>query len=873
MMKRLLVLALLLWATPSFAGVARFIDYGLATGSNDGTSWANAYRTCGRVDSLIAAGTIVAGDTIVFKPNDTLYDCSISLPARAGNPQVWTLFCDSTFYANKTGAHYSRYSCGPNAPVLYGGHRVTDDATDPSNAWIQHSGNIYKARWKEKTYTWQFSQGSFVCPLIQNHDSMLVMHEGSVADISAKGECYYDDTKDTIYVWMLGPGAGGGDPDGTPFILSRASVFHQTDDESTTRGWGSVPGTCCAPPWGAASRIKISGLDLRGGSPAVIYQNGASARMDSSIIQHCHLSRGSGQWGQNGSVILSDGVGSLTSKNNQVLACSLGWGGTRTNSGSSSWPSGMFTHGGAITLYTQEQFKADSCYFYGWAEFGLDYKMDGGAATSYRQNRCTYSIFNPNPGSPSWSRHALRMAVKQLRDSVYGCIFVDGDHNIFYQADGQQSGGAVSNDSSFVGFNTFYNTGDFAYVGEFLAARCGVGHKIMYNVIHDYRPGAGFNDDIGVFAHNNYPTDGVCVDVFGVIDSNAYYDPTSNFTFDKASYGNSQTITQWRSAPSFDVNSIISGSGLLTDPANGDYSPTAAVPTVNITFGGRTWTRYGAIQGASAIDTCPTVTRDAILNGAIVTDLTPNYQFDISDLNSDSVYYKLLQDSVSPPTTVRFSGTVATPINNITLTERALSDRKTYYWRIVYADTIDQSGGDANASCVETTSVFTYFTDTVKCPVVTQVTPTNGGTVTATSTNLTANFQTDGFSNLIIRLFGEPSDPTPDVLLITDTLTADSTGWTYNWTGLTNGLTYYWQIIATDPDCADTNSIFNFAVAITGNAPPTRLDGVIINGTRIGKINEWEQPQWGREAYWMGHWDAVERRAHPGLTFVLANPR
>jgi len=198
------------------------------------------------------------------------------------------------------------------------------------------------------------------------------------------------------------------------------------------------------------------------------------------------------------------------------------------------------------------------------------------------------------------------MAVKQNHDSVYGCIFVDGDHSIFYQADGQQSGGAVSNDTSFVGNNTFYNTGDFFYVGEFLNERCGLDHTIKYNVIHDYRPGAGFDGDVGGFGIGNYPTDPECVPVFGVVDSNAYHDPDSSPTFDKPGTGSGISITQWRASPSFDVNSVVSGSALLTDPANGDYSPTASVPAMSLTYGGRTWTKWGAVQESESPPVLPT---------------------------------------------------------------------------------------------------------------------------------------------------------------------------------------------------------------------------------------------------------------------------
>jgi len=534
---------------------------------------------------------------------------------------------------------------------------------------------------------------------------MLVLFETSAADVNAKGESYYDDSKDTIYVWMLGSGTGGGDPDGTPFILSRAAVFQMMDDESTTYGWGSVPGICCAPGALAASHIKITGLDLRGGQPAVIYQNGGPQRMDSSIVQHCHISRGSGEWGENGSVIMSDGVGSRKSQWNQVLACSLGWGGTRPQTGSGSWPGSMFTHGGAITLYTQEHFHVDSCYFYGWAEFGVDYKMDGGAATEYRGNCVTYSIFNPNPGSPSWSRHALRMAVKQNYDSVYGCIFVDGDQNIFLQADGQQSGGAVPNDNSFIANNTFYNTGDFFYVGEFLAARCGTGHQIKYNIIQDYRPGAGFNGDVGGFAVNNYPVDPECVGVFGVVDFNAYYDPSDPFRWDKAGTGSGLTITQWRASPSFDVNSTISSSSLLTDPAGGDFSPTAAAPSVpaNTTHGGRTWTRYGALQGAAG-NICASIVMNLPTQSDTIAAYSATLDADFNDASGESLIVDLFFEAGDVTPDIEIADTVLTADDDWVYQVTGLTEDFDYYRQYRAIDT---------ASCTTWSAIFRFVVDSI----------------------------------------------------------------------------------------------------------------------------------------------------------------
>jgi disulfide oxidoreductase YuzD len=530
---------------------------------------------------------------------------------------------------------------------------------------------------------------------------MLVVLPSSVADVNAAGECYYDDTKDSIYVWKF----GGGDPDasgGTPFILSRAAVFQQIDDESTTFGWGSVPGICCATPKGGAKRIKITGLDLRGGQPGVIFQNNAAV-MDSSVLQHCHLSRGMYTWGQNGSVVFSDGVSATNGQYNGLVACSLGWGGTRPQTGSASWPGGMFTHGGAVTLYRQEHFHVDSCYFYGWAEFGVDYKMDGGAATEYRGNVVRYSIFNPNPESPQWERHALRMSVKQKKDSVYGCIFVDGDRNIFLQADGQQSGGAVLNDSSFICNNTFYNIGSFLYVGEFLAARCGVGHTVKWNLIHDYRPGAGFGGDIGVFSNNNYPTDQACVDVFGVIDYNVYYDPSSAFTFDKSDYGQGMSIAQWRTTPAFDVNSTVSSSSLLVDPAGGDYSPTSAVPSMNVNYAGKNWTRYGALQAAAG-NICASVTVNLPTQNDTIAAYSATLDADFNDASGEQLVVDLFFEAGDVTPDIEIADTVLTADDDWVYGVTGLVEDFDYYRQYRVIDT---------AACTTWSAIYKFVVDSI----------------------------------------------------------------------------------------------------------------------------------------------------------------
>ena len=118
------------------------------------------------------------------------------------------------------------------------------------------------------------------------------------------------------------------------------------------------------------------------------------------------------------------------------------------------------------------------------------------------------------------------------------------------------------------------------------------------------------------------------------------------------------------------------------------------------------------------------------------------------------------------------------------------------------------------------------------CPTVTLAGPGDDTTIAQTQIDLEANFTTDGAGDdIIVTLYGEKSDATPDVLLFTDTLTADSAGWTYNWASLTEDSTYYWQIIATDTSCADTSPVRSFLV--DSIPPPTALVPSIGAGTNF----------------------------------------
>jgi hypothetical protein len=121
---------------------------------------------------------------------------------------------------------------------------------------------------------------------------------------------------------------------------------------------------------------------------------------------------------------------------------------------------------------------------------------------------------------------------------------------------------------------------------------------------------------------------------------------------------------------------------------------------------------------------------------------------------------------------------------------------------------------------------------------------------------MVADFTLDGGgvdSQLIVKLLGSTTSP-PTTVLFTDTLVADSTGWDeFTWTGLDEDTTYYWRVVATDADCADTTATWSFTV---DSIPPVTADsaatirGGYYKGIKIGDIEDGESR---REETGAGH--------------------
>lgn len=803
----MLIVLTLGWLPTARGGDAFFI-YSGGSDANTGKSWAQALLTPEVADD--SCGT---GDTLVFKPNDTLYDCSFDWPPRTDARYV-TLFCDSTYYENADGDHYSPYGPGANPPVLYGGHDVVDDAGDPENAWTQYSGNVYTADWTEVVVSTYSGGGSGVYVGVQNHDSMLFC-VSSIGGVDEAGKYYYDDGGDVVYAWKY----GGGDPDGTPMVFSRAAVF----DHRIVGGDS------------ASHSLLVTGLDIRAGTPGTVFWKD-DPMPDYCTIQHSHISRSGNQNGENPANIAAMNWMNGKGTYNTVRACSLGWAADQGSSGTPLTGS-MFSHGGSMTLYSQEHFTAESCFVYGWSQSGIDFKCDGdyGFRWPFVGNVIKFCVFKiPTPGY-RWGRYASRTGVAQKQDSIYGNIYVGAgvavDHHSY-----STHMGANYDELTFVANNTFYDCQTAMWVEKQRIAACRDGNVWMYNIIEDWDPTMGFNSGDVMGWDNSgsaYHADSACiVDSGWTSNYNAFHDSIDAFTFSGIS-GDPLSVAQWRDeTPYPDSQSQFSSTGgehLLTDPANGDYSPTSFVPSMSMEYGGRTWTKYGALQPSDCPNVVLTGPADEETVEAWQVDLVCNITLDTDD-DSVIVYFIGERGDASPEDTIRQDTLLVDSVGH-TYNWSGLTEDSTYYWKVIVADT----------SCEITSAIRQFTVDSLPpvetCPSVALVTPVDDSTIEATSIELICDITLDGATDsAIVYFIGERGNPTPGDTIREDTLLIDSTGHLYNWSGLTEDSTYYWKVIVADTSCADTSAIRKFLIDAIPEATAYEIKGIgIIRGVGVIK--------------------------------------
>ena len=502
--------------------------------------------------------TIAKGDSVFFGTG-TWYGYPILPPSGTGT--AWTVYsCSTHTVATK------------NNPQIRSGDLIT--------GWTQYSGNVYRASWNA---TGGYSDGGNVnaCQtMVQVDADEMLVSVGSIANVNQVGEFYYDQPNDYIYAWAW----GGGDPDQYTLYASVKPVVWLRD--------------------GNKRNIEFFGLDLQGGKQGVVLWD-SGINTDNVRFIHCHVAKAGHLNHENPAAFFSEAnYGIVQYDSTLIRACSLGYAIQENPSG---W-SDATGHGGATDFYSTSNSVVESCYVYGYSANGIAFKFTSeGVIIRYNYIDGTYN------------RKGITLYRDYCDAEVYGNILVNGFSSVAMDIGAKDDGDTYGAHNVKIYNNTLVNYDELGLMlGNFdwespviFSGDCQIKYNLFWGYTHDGSNGDYADIDIGY--HPWCTAYGDTVD----IDSNAYYSSTDAFA---ANCNNTaRTWSTWRSACGEDPNGR--NYNYQLNPSTFALPETTSL-IMNRTYGGRTWTRYGAVQSSQPDTTDPVITNvratDIVTTGAII---------------------------------------------------------------------------------------------------------------------------------------------------------------------------------------------------------------------------------------------------------------
>lgn len=537
---------------------------------NTGLSWEQSWTSISKVNS-----TVVAGDTVFFGSGNW-YNVRINVPSGG------TSSTDRTAYMCSTGtvetAHLTK---------LYGGEVVAAtftvyDTTGAEWIWKAHYNPVGSNRdaWWGRTdiITTVVEDGVLLRPrrVLKSGDAWIYSDPlGSDGNfyVSQAGDFYHNAINDTLYIWPL-----------SRVNPNTLEIMAACQDVIGSRNEG-------------ADYITIYGIDFLLGHYLISPGSSDGGGGDHWLIENCNLNYSSNFKVSNPALISHGQTYGASvdswSRFNTIKGCSL------FNVRGDLADGEFAPHGGAgISFYSVRETLIEDCYFAPsvWAA-GINFKYGryqdfGISAVGNVVRNC---FFDGQREFGMW------FGDKMAQCSVYA--------NIAYKLPSGFVGYEGSDDTDSMGYvrggnficnNTIYAS---THPYTFKYAISGTGSIVKYNLFYDYVPAAGHYDDwtqaIAWNGHN--PSE------FIKVDSNLYYDPVTSFNAN--CLGSEANWTQWKSC-GYDTNGTVTTNPGLNDPENLDFSRPSSSQEMDRTYGGKTWTRYGAWQPAEApsMDSCILIT-------------------------------------------------------------------------------------------------------------------------------------------------------------------------------------------------------------------------------------------------------------------------
>ncbi|MBK7091390.1 MAG: discoidin domain-containing protein [bacterium] len=654
-------------------------------------------------------GRIGAGDTVLFGRG--IYLNSQIVPPTGSTRTNMTYYLDSAYVANGSNG-FSGLAQINGADVI------------PKASWAVYSGSVYRASWTGTGC--DIEDGAGGQAYVGAQDGTLLEPQLSISGVNSPGEFYHDLATNRVYIQCFGN-------------VNPNTVEIQVACKSPVKFNNT-----------AQDNIYFGGLDIRMGKRAAVMFLAGS---DSAIFRHCKLSRTSYCQTCNPAVIMSNQHGEVHDSTgnwdatynrfNVFSSCSIGVAIAPEGEGT------IAHRGSGFIGYDITETTFDSCVFHNLPGDGIEVKNSYASGTKRIVERLTvrFSKFDKIGGE------GVNLYTNAYACSVYGSIFVDcDDAGILI---GNSSPGNDDRGNHVIYNNTFYNCNAGLQVQSPYAANTGV---FKYNVIYDIAAGP-----YGYSYHYDFRdnSSGLAIS----IDSNQIHEPSGSFS--ALWGGSSQTWSSWQSGGR-DTRGTYSNPGLNTTTFE-----TSATGSMNRTYGGRNWTRYGAIQSTSGGCTLPGVTTLTLpANGA--TGLALPVILDWSDVVT-ATSYQIQIDNNSD-----FSSPVSDLTSPISTYTAVSLTTGTLYWRVRAQNTCgwgNWSGGR------------TFAIVSCTAPVApTLASPSNA------ATNLSQPITLDWNDVALATGYQIQVDNNSDFSSVTAAPTATAS--TYALSGLAAGTTFYWRVRA-----------------------------------------------------------------------------
>lgn len=522
------------------AGIANATNYYVKVGGNNasaGTSWATAWEHPNKVN-----GSVAYGDVVYFAPGQ--YDTVALTPTVGG-------------VTYRSARVHSDADSGVSATRLSSGALLSSDFTLRSGSVYRYDVTI-SPRWN----TW-VADGRMAV----TEDDSVLMSCTSLADVNSAGKYFYDASSDSLFVRSF----GSDDPDNHVLRFSeRPVVVFNT----------------------SINNVTFYGLTLDMGYQATVilsHSDGTSSAPDSINIIHCNVQNTSGYGGGvNPALIYSGNPAGATpssesnwSQYNYFRGCTL-----RYSVANSSDYSG----GAAFDWYAVQRSMADSNVIYGC--YGGPIMLKFGSAGSAKALDNVFA-FNRCIGG----RASVWASGRQDGTLFYGNEFIGATT---YALDVHSTSANGSYKSIKFWNNTFANGGS-SYSMIFSPEAEGA-CEFKYNIVFDTAATIARTMWWKVQG-GEAPSQSPLTCTYWTLDSNMYYFGASSFAceFDVTACNNTGTnFASWQAA-GFDVHGSATTNPNFTASHTNNFSRPSASGEMARTYGGQTWTVYGAKQPTAGV--------------------------------------------------------------------------------------------------------------------------------------------------------------------------------------------------------------------------------------------------------------------------------